>query len=149
MTTLVIEPLKDNLSQIVNLKISKRCHVAAFYPYLYIHNNPPGVFRFSVLRGEETLFQKDFTSQNVKDALGTTLDFAHTFHPVIPNSPLSLDSGTYELRLSAVSGYSESGSSLIAWVRQHENIQAEIEGLQNGNRDPLSVRIKTYRRVDE
>lgn len=147
MTTLLVETLINELEQVVNLKINERYSIAGIYPYIYLHNSPPGTFTFEIINSnEEAVFSRDFTSSDIKDSLDTTDDYAHVFFPIVPGSPLQLDAGQYTLKLSG-SGYSANMSSFLGWCRQFEDLNniLDYEPMDDGQ-NPLAVRLKVYKR---
>jgi membrane-bound metal-dependent hydrolase YbcI (DUF457 family) len=147
MTTLVVHELVTELAQEFTLNLARRYDVAAFYPYLYMHNAPAGTFTFSILQGVTTIFSKAFTSADIKSALSTANNYAHVFYPVIPSDPLLLNSGDYTAKITA-SGYTFSVSSFLGWIQQHEDLNNELDYTPaNDIENPLSMRIKETRKA--
>lgn len=144
MTTLVVEPLKDELSQTIKYKLDYRSQLAGIYPYLYMHNAPAGVFTFSIIRDGQIIYTELFTSSNIKSKLGTIHNYAHVFYPSVPPAPVMLEKGEYTLRITATA-YVYDTSSFLGWVRQHEDLNNEIESVAENNANPLAYRYKTYK----
>jgi hypothetical protein len=146
VTKLVVEPLKTELEQEFNFKLEGRCILAAIAPYLYMHNSPAGTFQFSVYKADDLVFMKEFTSAEIKAALQTTDGYVHSFHPMIPINPVFFTKGTYRANLAAI-GYTFSDDSYLGWVRQHENVQDELEYTPSNNmHNPLAMRRKILKR---
>lgn len=147
MSQLLVEPLTTvELSQEIRLNRSERYQIGAFIPYLYLHNMPLGTFNFIVEKNSIILFQQSFTSLDVKNSLGTTDDYIHCFYPIIPAWPLQLNSGIYTLKLTAT-GYSNSSSSFIGWIRQFENLNNILDYVPlDDDHNPLAIRLKIFER---
>ena len=92
MSTLLVETLNTSLEQEIRLESEFRYSIGAIIPYLYLHNSPAGTFTLSIINeDDETVFSQVFTSVLIKTALGTALDYAHVFYPIIPSDPIQLD----------------------------------------------------------
>lgn len=136
----------NTLSQSFSLKLNTRYKVAAFYPFLYIHGAPAGIFTFSV-KDENLLivYSKTFTSADIKTALSTVNNYVRCFYPVIPVAPLALDKGTFFFELSA-SGYVNSPTQFIAWIQQHEDLNNDLDYVPtNDAENPLALRLKVFK----
>ena len=127
MTKLVVEELRTTLSQSFTLELSRRYHIYAIKPHVYLHNSPAGTFTFTIKSGSTSLASSSFTSQDCKDDLSTANDYIRINKALILSQPLSIDGGTYTLELSS-SGYTYTSSSFIGWVKEHENIFSDITG---------------------
>lgn len=147
MSYLLVEPLSTvDLVQSIRLKRSERYQIGSFIPYIYLHNAPSGTFTLSVEKDSIVLFQKSFTSSDIKSAMNTTDDYLHCFYPVVPNNPIQLESGIYDVRLSAAS-YANSSSSFIGWIRQFEDLNNTLDYAPIAdNHKPLAIRLKIYDR---
>ena len=144
MTTLVVEKLFISLEQEFNFTNDSRYHVAAFYPYLYLHDSPVGTFTISLIKDASVIFQKSFTSSDIKTALNTSNNYAHVFYPIIPDNPIQLSRGVYSLKLTS-SGYS-AGDSFIGWIRQHEDLNNILDYIPlSDEQNPLATRLKVYK----
>ena len=126
MTTLVVNELRSNLSQNITFKSSGRCHIGSILPYLYLHNSPVGTFKFQLMRYADVVYEREFTSADIKLSLNTTDNYAHVFYPVIPLQKIKIESGDYILKLSST-GYTYSKTSFIGWCQQFENVQNEMD----------------------
>jgi hypothetical protein len=145
MSTLLVQRLDTELAQEIRYTSPKRCSVAAFIPYLYLHNAPSGTFTFELLNSDDDIiFSQQFDSADIKASIPTTDNYAHVFYPVVPNNPIQIESGLYTIKLSA-SGYSPSSTSYLGWIQQFENLQLEMDYVpENDSENPLSIRIKQY-----
>jgi len=144
MTTLVVTELITDLEQDIRYNLDIRCNVVAFYPYLFLFNSPSGTFTFELIKDGDTLFSQNFDSQDIKDSLSTTNNYAHVFFPIIPTNPIQIEKGLYTIKLSST-GYTATSSSYLGWIQQHEDIQAELEYVpENDTENPFSIRIKKY-----
>jgi len=145
MTAILTEILETELSQDVNVTTETWKNVAAIYPYLTLYNSPAGTFTFSVIKNAVTLFSKTFTSQDIKDSIPTSDNYAHVFYPIIPTDLLPLGAGLHTFKISA-SGYSWSESSYLGWNKQFEDIQNEMDYTPAGQHQySLAYRIKVYK----
>jgi hypothetical protein len=145
VSTLLIETLDsvDPLTQQFRLSLDTRYVIGAFIPYLYMHNAPNGIFTFEILKSGITVFQKSFTSADIKASLNTTDDYAHVFYPVVPATPMILEKGEFTAKLQASGGYDHMANGFLAWIKQHEDLNNELDytpsiDLQN----PLALRLK-------
>jgi hypothetical protein len=146
VSTLVVETLKTELTHPFSLTLDVRYNIGALCPYLYMHNAPSGTFTFSIEDADDVeVFSQSFTSADIKTALSTTDNFAHVFYPVVPESPLFLEKGSYTAILSA-SGYSANSVSFLGWVRQHEDLVNELDYTPDTDfENPLSLKIKVLK----
>ena len=147
MSTLLVEKLRDLLSQEFTVTDEDRHHVGAFIPYIYMHNAPAGTFIFSVKNSSNvTIFSKSFTSIDIKASLNTSQNYAHVFYPIIPANPIQLEKGNYIFTMSS-SEYNNSSSSFLGWIRQYESLN-NILGYEttDDGQNPLATRLKVYER---
>jgi hypothetical protein len=145
MTTLVVQELRTELTHEFRLGLNQRYQVAAFIPYLYVHNAPDGIFTFKVSKNNIPVFSFDFESINIQEAMGTTDKYIHAFYPIVPSSPFQLENGLYVAKLSS-SGYTAKSNSFMGWAQQHENIQNKMDYLPfSDSRNPLAMRVKVYK----
>ena len=145
MSVLVVETLGSiPLEQEFRLALESRYNIGAFIPYLFMFNAPVGTFTFSIIDSDSnTVFTQDFTSTDIKQALNTSDNYAHSFHPIIPENPCLLERGLYTARLSA-SGYTTVGGHL-GWIRQHEDLNNVLDYTPLTDADnPLALRLKIY-----
>ena len=145
MSTLLVQKLETELAQELSYKLSDRCQIGAFYPYLYMHNAPSGTFTIELLNSDDdAVMTKSFTSADIKASLSTSNNYAHVFYPIIPTNPIQIEYGNYTIKLSA-SGYSPSDSSYLGWIQQHENIQNIMDYAPAfDTQNSLAIRIKEY-----
>ena len=145
MTTLVMDTLESTLSQSLSFKLNRRVQVGSLVPYLYVHNFT-GSVSLSLTGASGTLFSKTFSLADIKTSLGTTDNYHHVFYSVIPTNPTQLEKGEYTLTLAAGSGYSSTGISFIGWIKQHENIQNEMDYIPLSDiQNSYAVRFKEYK----
>lgn len=145
MTTLLFKKLVTTLEQDLRYNSTKRCQIAAFIPYIYMHNSPAGTFTFDVLNGDdEVIFSQTFDSASIKQSLATTNNYAHVFYPIVPTSPIQIERGLYTIKLSAT-GYTSSDSSYLGWIQQYENVQNVMDYVPASDAEnSLSIRIKKW-----
>lgn len=142
MTTLVVEPLVTTLEQNFLYKLEGRATLLSIAPYLLMNNAPSGTFTFTLLKGATTVYSKTFTSADIKTALNTTRNYAHVFYPIVPELPLLIEKGEYTAKLSAT-GYTYAAATYLGWIRQHEDLNEELEYVSNGiSTKPLAMRRK-------
>ena len=145
MTSLLVNELRSTLEQDITLKLSGRCHVGSIMPYLYMNDAPSGTFKFQLLRYSDVVYEREFTSGDIKASLGTTDNYAHVFYPVIPLGKIKLESGDYILKLSST-GYSYSPTSFIGWCQQFENVQNEMDYIPASPlKNSLAYRFKIHK----
>jgi hypothetical protein len=146
VTTLLVQELKDELHHYIRLSNRERYTIGAIYPYIYMHNSPPGTFTLRLMKDSVELFSRTFSCADIKSALNTTDNYAHVFFPIIPSSPIFLDSGVYVIRLTS-SGYVFSESQYIGLIRQHENLNNKLDYVpMSDSEKPMSIRIKMLKR---
>ena len=145
MTTLVVNAIGVSLEQEFTYNLNDRCHIGAFYPYIVMIGAPAGTFTCELIKGATTLFSKTFTSSLIKLSLPTTNNYAHAFYPIIPDSPVQIEKGTYKLKIST-SGYTQTGSSYLGWAQQFEDIQNEMSYTPSADSEnSLAFRLKIYK----
>ena len=145
MSTLLVDQLKTELTHEIRLTSLSRVHISALYPYLFLYNSPVGTFTLSILKDAVTIFSQSFDSAAIKISMATTDDYAHVFYPVIPPNPLPIEAGLYTIKLSAT-GYNPSESSYLGWIKQHENVQNNLEYTPvNDTYNPYAIRIKVFK----
>ena len=139
MSTLMVSELFSELEHEMRFTQTGRIHIAGLYPYLLKFGSPVGTFTLSLIKGATTLFSKSFTSSEISSS-----NYAHAFHPVLPDNPIQIEAGLYTVKLTS-SGYAFTSSDYIGWIQQHENIQNSMEYTpSNDTKNPLTIRIKTY-----
>jgi len=144
MTTLVVEPLKYGtpLEQEWRLSLNTRYNIGAFAPYLYLHGAPVGTFKFEIIVASVTIFEREFTSQDIKDALNTLNDYAHVFLPFVPADPIQMEKCIFITKLSANAAY-DGQSPFIGWIKQHEDLNNELDYIPSSDlQNPLALRMK-------
>lgn len=145
MSTLLVNPLSTTLEQEFTLDNNYRYDIGSFAPYLYVHNAPSGTFTFELIQGVTTLQTWSFSSEDIKISLSTANNFLHVFYPLTKPYPYQLKRGTFKLKLSAT-GYSNTISSFIGWIQQHENLNNELSYTPfNDEENPLAIRLKVYK----
>ena len=145
MSTIVANELTSTLEQEFTYNLNNRAHIGGFYPYLLMYNAPTGTFKIEILQGANVIYYKTFTSSDIKTAIGTTDNYAITFFPIIPTTPIQIEKGSYKIKLSS-DGYTYSSSSYLAWIQQHENVQNTMSYTPVGDgENSLAFRIKTYK----
>lgn len=145
MSTIVANELISTLEQEFTYNLNDRVHIGGFYPYLLMYNSPLGTFKIEVLKGANVVYEEEFTSSDIKTTIGTTDNYAITFYPIIPPSPIQIEKGSYKIKLSST-GYTYYSSSYLAWIQQHENVQNQMSYTPNGDgENSLAFRIKTYK----
>lgn len=122
MSTILANELITTLEQDFSFNLNTRCHIGGFYPYLVMYNSPVGTFKIELLKGLSVIFEKEFTSSDIKTALVTSNNYAIVFYPILPDNPIQIENGNYTIKLSSA-GYTYSATSYLAWIQQHENVQ--------------------------
>jgi hypothetical protein len=140
--TFVVESLKSALEQNFKFSLETRYVIAAFLPYLYLHNAPDGIFSFAVLKDGEIIYSHAFNSVDIKLSLSTTNNYAHVYFPIIPTLPMVMEKGSYIARLTA-SNYEATSTKFLGWIRASESVSNIITVPPNSLGYPLSMRIKT------
>ena len=145
MTTLLFKKLVTTLEQDLRYNSAKRCQIAAFIPYIYMHNSPSGTFIFELLNEDaEVIFSQSFDSAGIKQSLVTTNNYAHVFYPIVPTNPIQIERGLYTIKLSAT-GYTPSDSSYLGWIQQYENVQNVMDYVPASDAEnSLAIRIKKW-----
>ena len=126
MTTIVCDTLETTLTQTVNFKYYRRYHIEGIKVRLVMYNSPAGTFTLSFKSGATTLQTKNFSAADIKTDLGTSDDYAYIDKAIVFDTPVIVKNGSYDLVLSH-SGYTESPTSFLGWVKSHENIFNELE----------------------
>lgn len=107
-----------------------------------MHNSPAGTFIVNLKRDSNTIASKSFTSADIKAAMSTTDNYAHVFYPIIFNSNVMLEKGSYDIELSS-SGYTYSDAAYIGWCKEYD-IYNEFESVPSNPVDyPYGFRILT------
>jgi hypothetical protein len=148
MTTLLVEPLVEGveLYSITNLNLNTRQQLGSIAPYIFMKGAPVGDFYivFEKTDGSFSL-EMQFDSDYIKGLLETTDDNAHVFIPFVPSMPVFLEKGEYKLSLYS-ENYTFRRSAFIGWVRQHENLNNELDYTpSNDAENPLAFRLKTLK----
>jgi hypothetical protein len=142
---LLVETLKDNLSQEIRYEGEDRLSMAAFIPYLYCHN-VSGTFTFQVLNGSDILVSESFTVEDIKESLGSASNYLHVFYPIIPTNPVQIENGNYTFKLIAPEGYVPSQGSFMGWIKQFENIQNSMDyNRSSDSQNTFAIRFKSYK----
>lgn len=145
MSTLLIQELKDELSQEFKLNLSERFIIASFAPYLYIHNAPAGTFTLDIIKNSAIIYSVDFTAAEIIADMGASSDYVRAFYPFLPDFPLAMEKGTFTAKLSAT-GYAYNNSSFIGWIQQHEDLNNLLDYVPvDDTKNPLAMRIKIYK----
>lgn len=141
MSTLLVEEVASVKREEFYLNNTKRYTLAAIYPHLYLHNLPSGSFAFSLKKSGVTIFSKEYTATEMKIAAGTALDYDHFWMPVIPDEPIQLDGGYYQLELLA-NNYAYSDNNFIGWCRNFEAQDYSNVGSFNQTFFPMQIKLK-------
>jgi hypothetical protein len=149
MSSLLVEQFLGDgypMEQKITRDLNERSRIAVIAPYIYMHNAPSGSFTFEIKKIDNTVvYSKTFTSSDIKTLLNTTFDYAHVFIPFVPDEPVYIEKGQFKLVLSS-SGYFYNRSSFLGWIRQHENLNNEIDYTpSNDAENPLAYRLKAYK----
>lgn len=148
MTTLLVEQLYESaeLEQNFTFNLNKRVRLAAFYPYIYMHNAPVGDFYIGIQKNDGAFYyEKHFTSADIKALMNTEFNSAHVFMPVIPETPILLEKGEYQIFLYA-ENYVYKRSAFLGWIKQHENLNNEMDySPSNDAENPLAFRLKVFK----
>lgn len=148
MTFRLYDDLQDSIENDFTFSLEEVQVVKGFYPYLYMKNAPVGVFKFEVSRGESVIFSKNFTSEDIKNALKTEDNNAYVFHPMLPSPFLLMDRGTYKAMVSVVSGYTPNENSHMGWIRLHNFPVNDIDYVpQSDSEIPFAMKIKTIQKA--
>ena len=143
MSILLVETLQSELSQDISFTGENRAEIAAFLPYLYIHNVSGATFTFEIVRDNATIFLQDFTSEEIAQEVGGV--YAHVFYPIVPVNPVQIEPGSYKFKIKAKSGYLP-GESFLGWCKQYNDIQNEMSYTPSSDSDnSLAIRFKIYR----
>jgi len=141
MTALVVEELLTTLEQPFSIYLDRRITVAGLRPKIYMHNSPSGTFTFTLKRSGVTIASDSFTSTEIKSDLGTSDNYIHIWKFLDLSNVIHLGRGDYTLELSS-SGYTYSDSSYLGWVKEHENLTNEIEGVPLTNfNNPMAFQL--------
>jgi hypothetical protein len=144
MSTLLVRTLYDKLEQEIEYTGTNRALMAAFIPYLYIHNVTGATFRFEIERNASVIFSQEFTSEEINLAVGGV--YAHVFYPIVPTNPVQLEAGIYKFRIEVVSGY-VAGSSFIGWIQQHQDTQNVMDYIpEDDSQLSFAIRFKQYQK---
>lgn len=143
MSKFIVEKLKDELSQGFSYSLQERVHIAAFIPYLYIHNASADYFTFELSSSSGVIFSKNFTVGDIKSSIQTAENFMHVFYPIVATNPVQLEKGSYTITVIAGPNYTPSNDSFLGWIKQHEDLQNELDYLPETDNDkPLAFRLK-------
>lgn len=107
--------------------------------------SPIGTFTLEMTGPNGVVISESFSSNDIKNAIGTTDNYAHVFYPIIPIDPVQIESGSFTIKLTS-SGYSPTESAFIGWVQQHENIQNEMSYIPaDDTSNTFAIRFKSYK----
>lgn len=142
MSTLVVDELKNTLSQTITLDNTKRYSVEGIYPHLIVYGNPSGSFLFELIKGSTTVISKSYFATDIKNAIPTVDDYAHLYLPILPDNKTQIDGGDYTLKLTS-SSYLFSESDYIGWCRSFESFDYVNDLGQNTSSElKYDIRIK-------
>lgn len=141
-----LDDLNTTLSQDITIIRDRR--VTAVAPKLHFFNNPAGTFTITVKRGAATVGSKSMTMAEINTLVaaqeGVAEDYKVGYFSFIFNGPIRLSKNiTYTLILST-SGYTFSGASSVAWVKEYLNATNQIEAAPTPENDlwlPFSYRL--------
>jgi hypothetical protein len=135
---LLVNQLREEISTTFSLSLNKRSYLAEIKPYIYMHNSPNGLVKFSIEKDGEVLFEFLFNSAAIKDIFNTTDNYIHGYLPIPCN--VHLDKGQYVAKLEA-EDYTFNTDAYIGWVKEWD--QFFFEDLEPLNY-PNSMRLTTY-----
>lgn len=148
MTILLVEKLNPeaDLIQPFKFNLNTRVNLAGFYPYIYMQGSPDGDFVLGVRKIDDTFFyERNFTSENIREILNTEDGHAHLFLPCVPEYPMQLEKGSYEMYLHA-ENYSPNRNHFIGWCKQYRDLNNVLDySPSNDAENPLAFRIKVYK----
>lgn len=145
MTTLVVAPLRTDLSQTISVQENKIINLAGIRPYLYLHNSPTGTVDLNIKYSATTIATKTFDLAQVKTDLGTADDYMRVWYRVQFDDVVNLNEGQYDIELSS-NTYSFSSSSYVAWVQEHEYLTNTLGYTPAGDQEnPFSLQLWEYR----
>lgn len=143
MSIVLVETLQSELSQNISFTGEDRIEIAAFVPYLYIHNLSGATFTLEILRNSAPIFSQDFTSEEINQAVNGV--YAHVFYPIIPENPVQIEPGDYTFKIKAKSGYLPA-ENFIGWCRQYNDVQNQMSySPTSDSENSLAIRFKIYR----
>ena len=143
MSLVLVETLQTELSQNITFSGEDRVEIAAFVPYLYIHNVSGATFTFEILRDSSSIFSQDFTSEEINQAVNGY--YAHVFYPIVPLNPVQIEPGDYVFKIKTKTGYL-AGSNFIGWCKQYYDTQNEMSYTPTSDEElTYAIRFKIYR----
>lgn len=139
---IVTQALKSQLTQETTFNLVGACTLGSIAPLLVMVGAPAGAFKFGLYdMSDAPLFEQTFDCDDIKTALNTLNAHAYVYYPFIPQ--IKIKSGTYKMKLAAVSGYTYAANSFLGWGQQHENVQVETSYVPSADdRRPLTYRVK-------
>lgn len=141
MSQFLVVTLQNSLSQEIEFTNEERVEIAGFYPYIYFHNVEDATFTFKIERNSVTVFEQDFTADEIRDFSG---DYAHIFLPIIPLHPVQIEKGVYNFSINANEGY-QASETFIGWIKQYQDIQNEMSYTPiNDTQNTFAIRFKRY-----
>lgn len=110
--------------------LPKEKRVTSIAPKLHFFNNPPGTFTIEIKEGATVRGTKSLTVTEINTLmtaqLGSALDFKVGYFNFIFDAPINLKRAVeYTIKLST-SGYTFSGVSSVAWVKEYLNVTNEL-----------------------
>lgn len=122
----------------------KRLSIFGVRPHLFKHLSPVGTFTITISQDGDDLGSKEFTSASIEAATSSTaLNYFHGRVAVIFDSPIVVNRGTFEIKLSS-SGYSFSEAAYIGWIREHERVVNVFTPTTSTLNNPLAVEVWSY-----
>jgi len=143
MSYLVIEYLETTLEQ--SFQVNERIQVSAIRPWLYLHNDPAGTFKFAIKQNGNEIGSKELTISEIKTLAGLSdNEYHHGFIKFDFNAILNIDT-SYQIELSS-SGYVYDPNSYIGWVKPHENLLNSFDDvISYDDQKPLGVQMWGYK----
>lgn len=123
MSTLVVDRLISYFSQPIAVEREISC--LALRAKMYVHDLPPGSFKFKIMRDATLIKAFPFTSLDLQQKLQITDDYF--WGEFAFDGLFFLPRGHYQIRLES-SGYTFQESSFIGWVKDFEEIGRKVIG---------------------
>jgi hypothetical protein len=125
LSTLLVEPLETDLTQDFTVSRDTRLNIDCIKVKLYVCGMPAGNFSLSLLTGSTVLKSTSFACTDLQTFMDTAHSYFYVLYPILFTGLTTLENGTYHLKLSAVSGYTPTKTSYLAWIKESENYFGE------------------------
>lgn len=152
MSYLVLDELNTTLDQVFTVPANTRIVSERIRPRIYIAQ-PSGLMggslKLSIMNDTATTTLDSLTQSmaDIRTSGSTNLTDNYYYGHIsfVWEKPIILQAGTYTLRLEGISGYTYSVSDYIGWIKDHEDIIVDIDGLPSISEDnPFSFEIYSY-----